>query len=968
MVIANNKNTRYRNNLTVVHQNIQSLRNKQIVLEVITETTPADILCLSEHWLAENELFVINGYKIVAKYCRSNIKNGGVCIFVKKHIKTTQCKLIDSIKCVEKHFEYTATIIEGSEVNLALLVIYRTPDSDVDIFLRNTELLLSKLSRKYPSIIICGDFNIDLQTPSKKREMFLNLLSSFNLTATIISPTHFTKTSCSTIDNIITNIKPNIYTSEILNLGLNSHLGQVITIQNFFTSKSHTMKIKKRDFRENNIHSFIECLEMEDWSSIFATEYISVDEMFKLFLTKFKLRFDQCFPHITVRVNHKRRNKWITNGIRRSCQKMKTLNLISKQTTDIKFIEYFKNYKKIYRKVIKQAKSSYYDNLINKADNKTKMAWNLIKQETNMSNKASGNIELKTENNQICNDPHAIAEIFNSFFNNVVDKLLNARPNAAMFIDEPHPIPHVSNSFFLTPTDPYEIIAIVKKFKNRSSAGPDEIPEFVIKRCIHAIATPLSDLINASFNHGQFPENLKWSLIRPLHKKGDKRNCENYRPISLSSKFSKIIESIMKKRLLSHLEQNKIISNSQHGFLKNRSTTTAILSYIQEIVSAIDSKSYPFSICCDLSKAFDCVNHSLLLSKLSSYGIRGTTNEWFSSYLKNRHQYVELTYTDQNMHKQKISSKPSLVNLGVPQGSVLGPLLFLIYINDLPSHIDQGTMVLYADDTNILIKGSNASELQDNINAASNKLEKWFYHNNLILNANKTNCLFFFPSYTAVPAYPKLTISNTNTECVSSTKFLGLYIDNKLSWKTHITNLCRTLSTNIFLIRSLSTVLNKKALISLYYGTFYSRAKYGILFWGSSSGLLTVFRLQKKVIRIITHTHLRASCRQIFKKLNLLTVPCLYIYEVLKLIKSNLDGYTTHSDIHRHDTRMKNDLRQMSHRTKIFERSPHYFGIALYNKLPQTLKNIKDINIFCREVRKMLTNKTYYTVDEYLQD
>ena len=361
--------------------------------------------------------------------------------------------------------------------------------------------------------------------------------------------------------------------------------------------------------------------------------------------------------------------------------------------------------------------------------------------------------------------------------------------------------------------------------------GYDEIPEVLVKRCSEYIAKPLTHIFNLSVKCGIFPAVMKIAKITPLFKKGDKQDIQNYRPIAVLSVFSKILEKIMYNRLLYYLKKFKILTDEQNRFRDNKSTTTACHTFIEQVQQALDNNLHAVGIFLDLTKAYDVLNHDILLYKLESYGVRGILNTWFKSYLSGRSQYVSLTQSDNNtkvIYKHSSSLSENLN--GVPHGSILGPLLFLIYINDLP-YCFQGTkFVLYADDTNILIVDKEEKMLQHKITSVMKHLEIWFSQNDLIVNTDKTCAMSFHPYQKHQPTKPLIRLKNNITGYKTEQKFLGLNVTETLTWQIHIQSLRTSLCKSYHVIKSLMNVASTRMIWNAYFAYDESRLRYGIIF------------------------------------------------------------------------------------------------------------------------------------------
>jgi retron-type reverse transcriptase len=301
----------------------------------------------------------------------------------------------------------------------------------------------------------------------------------------------------------------------------------------------------------------------------------------------------------------------------------------------------------------------------------------------------------------------------------------------------------------------------------------------VIKKTYHHILTPIVHIINLSLNQGVFPELMKLSKVIPIFKSGSRHLTKNYRPISLLPVFSKILERIMFNRLYKFLTKGKVLVNNQYGFRRFHSTEQAILDFQNCIIDHLIKKETPIAIFLDLTKAFDTIDHKLLISKLEHYGIRGCALSWFISYLENRTQYTSVNNSESSVKN---------VRFGVPQGSILGPLLFIAYINDIVNTTDAGKFILFADDTSIVFATGNPDDIQqmNNINLALTNVCQWFNANKLSVNEAKTKFMKFKQKNSNDTFRPTLQLNGKDIDMVQTFKFLGVSISENLTWKDHI--------------------------------------------------------------------------------------------------------------------------------------------------------------------------------------
>ena len=390
-----------------------------------------------------------------------------------------------------------------------------------------------------------------------------------------------------------------------------------------------------------------------------------------------------------------------------------------------------------------------------------------------------------------------MANVFNHYFVNIASKI-----DDGISQTRKSPLDYLgriseSSSFFLSPTDTTEVECIISEFKNDEALGPYSIPCNLLKLLSPYISSALVILINESFTTGIFPDKYKVVKVIALHKKGASDNLSNYRPVFLLSIFSKIFEKIMYKRLYKFLEINEILHPLQFAFRKNHSTYHTLISMTETIKKTIDSGHFGCGICIDLKKAFDTVNHSVLLKKLDHYGVRGIPLQWFDSYLAKRQQYVSINGC----------TSDKLITHGVLQGSVLGPLLFLIFITDLPSVSKFLTFYLFADDTNIYFESPELSKIEKVVNRELGEVRKWLEANRLALNVHKTNFVIFHSQQQKLTDHIVLKIGNKNIKQESYVKFLGVLLDSNLSWKFHLAELSKSLQVQLDCFTKFDTML-----------------------------------------------------------------------------------------------------------------------------------------------------------------
>ena len=493
---------------------------------------------------------------------------------------------------------------------------------------------------------------------------------------------------------------------------------------------------------------------------------------------------------------------------------------------------------KFCEKHIKKSKLKYYSKYFEQYSSDGRKQWNMINQLLNRKRKHVSIDKLIIGHETITNQTK-ITESINNYFCNIALKL-KTRASAEPYLD-PHK--RCMTNLELSPTTPHEIKTIINSFENKSTADTS-IAALKHVNSMTTIPDVLSGLINDSLQQGVFPSNLKCAKVIPLHKSGSRTDMTNYRPISLLPVFSKIYERVMYNRLSEHFKQTDTINNLQFGFRPGHSCEHAILTAQNNILYALDRSQIALLLLIDFSKAFDMVDHLALLQKLEHYGVRNAALNWLQTYLHDRTQYVKL---------RTAQSAPSQLKYGVPQGSILGPLLFLIYINDLPEISSLAKFIFFADDANVIITGSDITEIKRKLEIILQKLENWVDLNGLKMNLKKTKYMIFSNRRDIEDI--DIRISNTKIERTYEERFLGVIMDSKLSWNAHRQKLASKLSQNAGILQKLKNIVPQKVVKLLYNSFVQSHLYYCPTVWGlcSKSSLNKIFSSQKKAMRVKYH-------------------------------------------------------------------------------------------------------------------
>lgn len=944
-ISSNSKPLNYQINF--LYLNIQGLRNKIDVLDsFITDIKckgdEVSIICLSEHWLDENtcNLACPSNFYCASDFCRQDHIRGGTSILINK--KFSSQKIDISRLCSEFNFEASVAAVDS--LRLIVASIYRSPSGDPIIFLETIEKLLTFFSSYSGySVVIGGDVNsnFDITSHKKTTREFLNILRQHNYFCINDKPTRITH--C--LDNIFVNCPDQVISCDVFNFPFSDHDGLILNLKNSIFSK--TVKSQKLStnrentfvisFPKSSIDDLVNSLLSNDWDLLLSSEKTSSAQQFfhNLFVIIInKITSFSVLKKYSSKGNYvKSNNEWYTREIAKMKERLLFLNkLIKNSTCDTLHADYT-NLKILYKRSIRDAKLAYNANKIKNSNNKCKTAWDIIK--TNINNSSA------LPNNNISPDQ------FNHFFIDSIKQIKNSieDPNIdSMSFLKNHYIN--KNSFNFTEVSIDDVTRAVNRLKNSASMDVYNMSNDMFKKIYQVFLNPLTVAINKCMKEGVFPDVLKLSRICPIFKKGCRQLIESYRPISIVPVLSKVIELIVHDQLIAYLEKNNYLNSSQFGFRRNKCTIDAVDAMIKDVIKAFENKDFAQATLCDLSKAFDCVDHNKLILKLNHYGITGVAAKFLKDYLTNRRQKV---FINGNWSNELV------VTSGVPQGSVLGPLLFLLYINDLPNAVTAKSL-LYADDTTFLNINNSFNTLQDIVNKTIKEASIWFSSNGFSINDAKTQNILF-----SLRQYPSSDISNEFSSCV---KFLGIFIDNNLTWNPHIEYICKRLSRVIFLLRRLVNCVPNNYIISAYYAFFQSIVRYGLVIWGNSAKINDILILQKKAIRVISKVQPIDHCKPLFKKLKLQTVINLYIFDSTSYILKNSPSLIYSSNIHSYNTRNKNNIAIDHCRLNKSQNSHIFISQKIYNKL-KNLINKYSIPIFKIKFYNWLLDNPFYDLAEF---
>ena len=859
----------FKDNFSVLTLNCQSINAKFDKLQVILQYLINDnklhfsVIFLQETWLKYSDNFdeiistyTLHGYKKPFGIPASSSTHGGLLCYIKESFDVTVINEYKSSNLWEGMF----LKISGNKIKPTLVGnIYRPPRCNnnnivIDQFLGEFLPFITKISEKYNSVVLSGDFNIDLLKINEREKyaLFLDSMLSLGLVPKITLPTRFAKYSASLIDQIFVkspDIQGSNNRSGILFTSLSDHLAPFIFLNKKLaeTKSPKFVSVTKHD--EISIKAFIDSITNANITSKIDRQ-ITTDPNItqEIIESEIKHHINKHLPTKLVKFNrylHKK-SPWITKGILHSMQyrdklyyKLKTSNPNTAQYQIFK--TNYDNYSKIINKLIKSSKTAYYNHEFEKYKSDIKKTWSTINSVLGRSRKNNEFPKYIYSGNKKIVDKKEIANKLNDYFSTIGEKLSSKIPrNGKSFESYLKNRILTSFSFKLINTD--DVNKVIHKFKPKTSTGDDGISTKLLKLAAGALAEPIAILINQSLTTGIFPTRYKLAKVIPLLKKSNNYNTDNVRHISLLSSISKVMEKCVFIQLYAYFEENRLLYGSQYGYRKKHSTETACIELVDKLYQQLDNNETPFCIFLDLSKAFDTLDHKILISKLKYYGLDQNAIEWFSSYLSNRSQYVEIDSVKSNLRE---------IKTGVPQGSILGPLLFIIYINDINTVSSAFRSILYADDTSLnnvisFFTQGNTRSLSAKINAEINLIFEWLNTNGLSLNISKTKYMLFRYPQTSASRLPDLNLSVNGSaiERVDNFDFLRLVLNEKMSWNSHINKISRNISKAIGVMSRSKNVLNTSILLKVYNSLVLSRLHYGIMCWGFDTK--NIFKIQKR--------------------------------------------------------------------------------------------------------------------------
>ena len=931
------------NFISIFNQNIRSFNaNLDDFLLLFDENSLPDCFIFSETWHDGYEPILIpnyTGFHTVRQIRRS----GGVSIYVKNSFNS---ELINKLSYVNDTIEICTVKVSNENSSIFICGVYRPHSGTIENFSLSLENILENQIFNSADCLVGGDFNIDISSNGRGADCFLDMMRSHHYIQTISDITRpgLNSSTGSLLDHLWINNVSN-FNSGIIKSGITDHYTTFILLPfRCITNVNEKIKISFRDCSPENQANFELKIREFNWN-IIKTD--NPESYMQKFISTLNLLYQESFPLKTKYITQRYfKNPWHNKEVkkisdaRKKYHQLFLLNLVSR--------EQYTTFRNKVTNLIRKYKEKYYLESFTRNYGNTKKTWETIKELSN-GNKNKLSIDKILYNRKYYYDKNDIAALFNRFFVTIAHDLASALPppNHSPYL---YVQPNDNNPpFELSPVSAVEVSYIIQSMKV-TKTDVNEISVKLFKKYHIYFLDCLCDIINLCFTSGIFPNCLKNAIIIPIYKKGISTDMSNYRPIALLPFISKILERCIFDRISQYASDYNLLAPTQFGFRKGLSTKDALLLITEKIYDAfnVGGGTFNINVYIDFQKAFDTVDHTILLNKLLLYGFSGNAHRLIKNYLSNRYQSVRIGNS---------LSPPLQITKSVPQGSVLGSLLFLFAINDLPNVSNLFTSILYADDLALSLACNSINECNQMCNGELLKIFEWSASNKLSINYGHDKSYYMIHSFRNLDLNSiNITINNNCLENLPKAKYLGVILDPHLKYKYHIEYIAEKISKSIGILFKLKKLKTPRPILKqIYYSLIYSLLNYNICSYGGTYNihLNRLFLLQKRAVRLICNESFLAHTDPLFFRTGILKLHDIYRLNVgLYMFEARHSGIFDRN--HHYATRSYEDLVPFNHRLTATGNSLKVIGPRFWRDIPQEIRNVPTLSIFKNRYKKHL--------------
>ena len=943
--MMNNSFTSRNNGISIRSLNVRSLHGKVPLLEAEIPDHP-DVIAIQETWLNDSHLdndLNIDGYTIVRSDRPGRI-GGGVAMYISDRVGFS----LPNIPRIEG-IEYICTDCHVGKVTFRICNIYR-PESPVSWFDKFKSLLESLSETRY-DLVIVGDFNIDYLNPDASRPL-CNLLNTYDLNQHVNQPTRSTESSYSCIDYFITR---NTNRAQLTSLRLlapisdhsqiHAHLGHC--------TKEKCVEKTKWLFHQCNIEALNQSIQNETWDMI-QDPNLGIDQCTESFMTKLEHLFTLHIPRIKFYLRPFDK-VWMNSTIRREQRKRDRLHKRAKMMNTHEIWYAYRAQRNLVTSLIRKAKREHDAILferLNTLDSSDSGWWKMVRTFFGSGRGSIPALEsFDGTARKYANDNHSKANLLNDYFISVTD----IKDDENTF---PEQVPRTEARLPDIQITPDDVTAVIDSLPDNKAPGPDSVSACILKHIVHSIGPLLCALFNRSLNESLFPSIWKMANVVPIFKKGSKSDPTNYRPVSLTSILSKVFERVVLKYLMPYLLDNDLITKSQSGFLPKHSTATQLAEICDDIVNNLKDNLATTIVFADISRAFDKLSPRGLYCKLNQYGISDRLRKWIYNFLTGRKQRTCVG---------GVYSEWGEIKGGIAQGSVLGPIAFLLMINDLPQYIQNKTSI-FADDTSILFSHAPKTDVTEIVNNDLVNLQLWAETWKLSLNPSKTK--FITISFSRDTVIPRPVFNGEYIEKVPSHKHLGVYLNENLNWQDHLDHVTAQVSKRIGILRSLKYRLSRSKLRAIYISHIRSKLEYCDVVWDglcNAAQSMALEQLQRDAIRIFTGLTLYCKAEYLYLESGLDTLKerrkihrLILLHKILNTpVLSNLRlrlPLLLNDQQARHGRHVMSFHFEGNPRIETFKKSFIYLTCSEWNDLPMELRSIRCIHSFKYHIKGQSLN------------